>query len=177
MAKVELSVLFKKIQKDDKKEVLEFHVQGEELPSSQELVNMAGGMAHLTLQVDKQDIENFPAEYKNIQRDSKKTKLLFNIKGDTEDKVIKLYPFAGHNVTLFVEPSQMSVEDFENENTHKGMPYQVEKDGTVQVEGQVSMDDIPNENEDSEELKEKEETISDDELPDFDINDPDFLLD
>ena len=174
MAKVELSVLFKKIQKDDKKEVLEFHVQGEELPSSQELVNMAGGMAHLSLQVDKQDIENFPAEYKNIQRDSKKTKLLFNIKGDTEDKVIKLYPYAGHNVTLFVEPSQMSVDEFEEmEEVHEGIPYQVERDGTVQVEGQVSMDDIPNE----EEPEEKEESPSDDELPDFDINDPDFLLD
>lgn len=178
MAKTELSVLFKKIQKDDKKEVLEFHVQGDELPSSQELVNLAGGMVVLSLSVDEDEIGTFPAEYKNIQRDSKKTKLLFNIKGDAEEVVIQLYPYAGHNVTLFVEPSQMTVDEFEKEEPHEGVAYKVEKDGTVEVEGQVSMDDIPNEDTDAD-VSEESSPSSDDkeEPPQLDLHDPDLLED
>ncbi|MGP4038346.1 hypothetical protein ACTWP4_00345 [Gracilibacillus sp. D59] len=140
--KVELNILFKKIQKDDKKEVLEFHVQGDELPHSQELVNMAGGIA--VLKVDNSEVEEFPAEFKSIQRDSKKTTLKFNIKGDTEEKIIKLYPFAGRSVSLFLEPSQMSIEEFEEGEPHEGIGYSVNQDGTAEVpEGQLSADDIP----------------------------------
>lgn len=37
-------MLFKKMQKDDKKEVLHFQVQGDELPHAERLVEMDGGI-------------------------------------------------------------------------------------------------------------------------------------
>ncbi|MFC4387504.1 hypothetical protein ACFOZ1_06715 [Gracilibacillus marinus] len=139
MSKVELNVLFKKIQKDDKKEVLEFHVQGDELDHSDELVNMAGDI--VTLGVKESGVENFPAEFKSIQRDSKKTVLKFNVKGDSDGKVLKLYEFAGRSVVLFLEQSQMTIEEFEE--IHEGVGYSVNPDGTATVEGQLSTEDIP----------------------------------
>ncbi|QBP06996.1 hypothetical protein [Virgibacillus phage Mimir87] len=140
MSKVELKVLFKKLQRDDKKEVLEFHVMGEKLAHSDALVMMAGEMSNLI--VGDSDAGVIPAEFKSIQRDSKKTALKFEAKGDSQEKVIKLYPYAGHNVTLSIEESQMSIEEIEEEN-HEGIEYGVNHDGTVEIEGQVSMDDIP----------------------------------
>lgn len=86
MSKIELSVLFKKMQKDDKKEVLEFHVQSDELPNANELVTMAGNMA--TVEIHGSDVGKITAEFKSIQRDSKKTALKFEVKGDSEDKII-----------------------------------------------------------------------------------------
>lgn len=53
MSKIQLSVLFKKIQKDDKKEVLEFHVQGDELPHYEELIQMAGSIIVLNVETSK----------------------------------------------------------------------------------------------------------------------------
>lgn len=42
MTSVNLNVLFKKMQKDDKKEVLMFHVLRDELPHADELLKMPG---------------------------------------------------------------------------------------------------------------------------------------
>lgn len=157
MSKIELNVLFKKIQKDDKKEVLEFHIQGDELDHSDELVNMAGNIA--VIGVGNSDVDDLPAEFKSIQRDSKKTVLKFNVKGDSDGKVLKLYEFAGRSVTLLVEPSQMSIEEFEEGEPHEGLEYSVDQDGTAVVDGQLSTDDIPtgepdNVNFDDDELQE-----------------------
>lgn len=133
MSKVELNVLFKKLQRDDKKEVLEFHNQSDELPNSETLVMMAGNMANLVIRGS--EAEAIPAEFKSIQRDSKKTVLKFEVKGDSQDKIIKLYPYAGRNVDLEIEPSQMSIEEFEE--PREGIEYSVNKDGTVEAEGQL----------------------------------------
>ncbi|WP_342578404.1 hypothetical protein [Psychrobacillus sp. FSL K6-2843] len=139
MSKIELTVLFKKIQKDDKKEVLEFHVQGDELDYSDDLVQLAGSIA--ILEVKGSEAGKLPVEFKSIQRDSKKTTLKFNVRGDSDKKVIKLYPFAGRNVTLFLEASQISIEEFEEQGD--GLEYNVDKNGTVGVaEGQMNMEDI-----------------------------------
>lgn len=143
MSKVELNVLFKKIQKDDKKEVLEFHVQGDELPHSENLVEMAGSI--VVLNIPKSEAGNINTEFKSIQRDSKKTSLKFNVKGDSDEKMNKLYPHAGRTVTLTLEPSQMSIEEF---NDHEGVEYKIDKDGTAAVNpDQMSMDDVHEENE------------------------------
>lgn len=161
MSKVQLKVLFKKLQRDDKKEVLEFHVKGEQLPHSETLVMMAGNMANLT--IDDSEAGSIPAEFKSIQRDSKKTVLKFEVKGDSQDKIIKIYPYSGHNVTLDIEASQMSLEEFEEQ--HEGIEYNVNQDGTVDApEGQVSMEDIPTgENDDV--------NFDDDEITDDDLLD------
>lgn len=142
--KTELNVLFKKIQKDDKKEVLEFHVQGDELPNSQELIEMAGNI--VVFEIKGNEAGKINAEYKSIQRDSKKTALKFNIKGDSEDKVIKLYKQAGSNVTLFIEPSQMSIDEFYGDDDYEENVNNANKEDSVQVnEGQLSLDEIEDE--------------------------------
>ncbi|HDR7391251.1 TPA: hypothetical protein QCX13_004608 [Bacillus toyonensis] len=130
MTKIQLNVLFKKMQKDDKKEVLMFHVLSDELPHADELLKMPGTIVHLT--VEKSDVEAIGAEFVSIQRDSKKTVLKFNVKGDTKDKINKLYPFAGENVSIILEPSQMSIDEF-YEESHEGVEYNVNSDGTTEV--------------------------------------------
>lgn len=130
MSKIELSVLFKKLQRDNKKEVMEFHVQGDELPNSKEIVLMAGNMS--TVEIQGTEVGQISAEFKSIQRDSKKTVLKFEVKGDNDDKIIKLYKYAGSHVTLYLEPSQMSIDDF----------YAGDLEGAVEVnENQLSIDD------------------------------------
>ncbi|EOV9525599.1 hypothetical protein ACO11K_003637 [Bacillus cytotoxicus] len=139
MTKVKLNVLFKKMQKDDKKEVLMFHVLSDELPHADELLKMPGTIVHLT--VEKSEVEPIGAEFASIQRDSKKTALKFNVKGDTKDKINKLYPFAGENVSIILEPSQMSIDEF-YEEPHEGMEYKVNSDGTTDVApGQLKLVD------------------------------------
>ncbi|WHT89575.1 hypothetical protein [Bacillus cereus] len=130
MTKIQLNVLFKKMQKDDKKEVLMFHVLSDELPHADELLKMPGTIVHLT--VEKSDAEAIGAEFVSIQRDSKKTVLKFNVKGDKKDKINKLYPFAGENVSITLEPSQMSIDEF-YEEPHEGVEYNVNTDGTTEV--------------------------------------------
>lgn len=139
MSKIELDVLFKKMQKDDKKEVLEFHILGDEIPHKTELMEMAGGIA--VLNVDEIGIS---AEFKSIQRDSKKVALKFEAKGDNDKELIDLYAMAGYNVKLFLEPSQMSIDEFYEEDSEPGIEYNVNDGGVVEVaKGQLSADDIP----------------------------------
>ncbi|MDQ0270124.1 hypothetical protein J2S17_001999 [Cytobacillus purgationiresistens] len=86
MTTIKLTVLFKKMQKDDKKEVLMFHVLSDELPYADELLKMPGSIA--LLNVDESKVGDIGAEFVSIQRDNKKTVLKFNIKRDVEGKVI-----------------------------------------------------------------------------------------
>lgn len=140
MTKIELDVLFKKMQKDDKKEVLEFHIIDDEIPHSNELIQMAGGMTVLTIG----EHESLTAEFKKIQRDSKKTVLQFETKGDNEEKLIKLYKLAGSYVKLNLEPSQMTIDEFYEGDKDPGIEYNVDEGGTVEVvKGQMSLGDIP----------------------------------
>jgi len=130
-----LNVLFKKMQKDDKKEVLHFHVLSDELPHADELLKMPGTITLLT--VEESTAGEIGAEFVSIQRDTKKTVLKFNIKRDTEGKVNQLYPHAGGNVSLILQPSQMTIDEF-YEGDHEGIEYSVDGNGNVSVpEGQL----------------------------------------
>ena len=143
MSEKKLNVLFKKMQKDDKKEVLEFHVVGSTLPHTAEINEMAGNM--VILNVTQSGAGSFPAEFAKFQRDSKKTVLQFKVKGDSEEKSTKLYMHAGSNVELLMKPSQMSIDDY-YESEHEGVEYKVEKDGTAAVvPDQMSLDDVQKE--------------------------------
>lgn len=157
MSKIELDVLFKKMQKDDKKEVLEFHIIDDEVPHSNELIQMAGSMTVLTIG----EHENLTAEFKKIQRDSKKTVLQFETKGDNEEKLIKLYKLAGSHVKLELEPSQMSIDEFyDADEQDRGLEYTVEHSGPVVVaKGQLSTDDIPIGVDDEEDHTEDEDDL------------------
>ncbi|WP_019536570.1 hypothetical protein [Paenibacillus ginsengihumi] len=137
--KTTLNVLFKKMQKDDKKEVLVFQVNGDELEHAQTLVELAGSIVVLEIGNETGEIT---AEFASLQRDSKKTALKFAIKGDSEEKAIKLYPFAGRNVTLNLQASQMSIEDYYGDERHEGVEYKVNGDGTVDVDtNQMTIDE------------------------------------
>ncbi|WP_242280662.1 hypothetical protein [Bacillus cereus group sp. BfR-BA-01347] len=130
MTKIKLNVLFKKMQKDDKKEVLMFHVLSDELPHADDLLKMPGTIVYLTL--EKSEVEPIGAEFANIQRDSKKTAIKLNVKSDAKGIVNQLYPFAGGNVDIILEPSQMSIDEF-YEEPHEGVEYSVNPDGTTDV--------------------------------------------
>lgn len=141
MSKIQLNVLFKKMQKDDKKEVLLFHVVSDELPHADELLKLPGTITLIT--VEESETEAIGAEFASIQRDDKKTVLKFNVKRDTDGKLPKLYPFAGGNVSLILEPSQMSIDEF-YEEPHDGVSYTIDKDGTASVpEGQLKLVEKP----------------------------------
>jgi len=106
---------------------------------------MAGSIALLEIA----DVK-ISADFKSIQRDNKKATLKFEAKGDSEDKMIQLYPKAGFNVKLSLEPSQMNIEDFDE--GHEGIEYNVNGDGSVTVPpDQMSMDEV-NEKENEDDL-------------------------
>jgi hypothetical protein len=140
MSTIKLNVLFKKMQKDDKKEVLMFHVVSDELPHADDLLKMPGSIVLLT--VEESEVESIGAEFVSIQRDNKKTVLKMNIKRDTEGKVNYLYPHAGNNVSLILQPSQMTIDEFYKEDDHDGIQYSVDGNGNVSVpEGQMTIDE------------------------------------
>lgn len=143
MTVAKLNVLFKKIQKDDKKEVLLFHVQGDELPHANELLKMPGSITMIN--VEESEAGEIGAEFVSIQRDDKKTVLKFHIKRDTNGVVNKFYPFAGSNVSISLQPSQMSIDEF-YEDDHEGIEYSVDGSGNVEVnKDQLSIDDVEGE--------------------------------
>ena len=136
MAKITLNVLFKKMQKDDKKDVMDFHIVGESVQHINEIKNMMKNMVVLNVN----DLGEFPAEFAKFQIDTKKTVLNFKPKGDNDKLLSKIYPIAGSNVTLTMEPSQMDIEDFEE---HGGVEYKVDKDGTAEVsKDQMTLDEV-----------------------------------
>ena len=138
MTNIKLNVLFKKMQKDDKKEVLMFHVLSDELPHADELLKMPGTIALII--VEESENEALGAEFVSIQRDNKKTVLKFNVKRDAKGEINKLYPFAGENVSLILQPSQISIDEF-YEDDHEGIEYNVNQDGSVSVD-QLSIDEV-----------------------------------
>jgi hypothetical protein len=139
--KTELNVFFKMQQKDDKKEILKFEIKGNDGENAaNELYNLAGSI--IVFEIEGCAAGETTAEFMNIQRDSKKTVMKFAIKGDSEEKAQELYKFAGRNVKMTVQPSQMSIEEF-YEDDHDGLEYTVNPDGTVDVpKDQLSFDEI-----------------------------------
>jgi hypothetical protein len=142
--KTSIKVLFKSMQKDDKKEVLKFEIKGQEDAAAEaELFALSGSI--VVIEITGCEAGEVTAEFMNIQRDSKKTVLKFAIKGDIEEKAQQIYKFAGRNVELGVQPSQMSIEEFRGEDEHEGLEYDVHHDGTVSVkddENQLTIDKI-----------------------------------
>lgn len=141
MPKTELNVFFKMQQKDDKKEILKFEVKGnDQEQATNPLYPLAGSIIFFEIEGCKAG--EVPAEFMNISRDSKKTALKFAIKGDSQEKAQELYKYAGNNVKLSVQASQMSLEDFYNEgdddddreeSNHEGVEYSIDLGGSVQV--------------------------------------------
>lgn len=139
----ELNVFFKLQQKDDKKEVLKFEIKGSdenEAEKTSSLHTLAGNIIVFT--IEGCAAGETTAEFMNIQKDSKKTTMKFAIKGDSEKKAQELYKFAGRNVKLMVQPSQMSIEEFYDDE-REGIEYTVDGKGNVDVnKDQMSIDDV-----------------------------------
>ncbi|CAM5212096.1 hypothetical protein [Lysinibacillus sphaericus] len=128
---IQINVLFKKMQKDDKKEVLMFHILSDETKHAADLLRLTGKITILTISDDEGPYESIQAEFVNLQRDNKKTVLKFNVATEDVDRVNAIYPAAGTNISLLIQPQQMSIDDLEDE--HEGVPYNVGLDGTVEV--------------------------------------------
>ena len=156
--KTELSVFFKMMQKDDKKEVLKFEIKGNEDGDAEgDLFSLSGSI--VVFSIAGCAAGDVTAEFMNIQRDSKKTVMKFAMKGDSEEKAQQLYRYAGRNVTLTVQPSQMTMDEFygEDEDEHEGIEYSVDGDGTVSVpQDQLTIDDVDPDGVESEERYEEE---------------------
>ncbi|MFC3883772.1 hypothetical protein ACFOU2_09770 [Bacillus songklensis] len=144
---------FNKQTKDSKKELVQFYVKGED-EKKQELNQMTREVVELEIEgVD----QKLTCEFSKTTKDSKKTTLEFIVKGDTSaEQSFNFYKKAGSDVTLNIVESQMSIEEFYDEDEHEGIEYKVGKDGTVSVDpNQLSMDDV----EQPEEEKEPEESV------------------
>lgn len=128
---IQINVLFKKMQKDDKKEVLMFHILTDESKHAADLLRLTGKMTILTISDDEGPYEPIQAEFVNLQRDNKKTVLKFNVATEDVDRVNAIYPAAGTNISLIIQPQQMSIADLEAE--HEGIEYEVGSDGTVET--------------------------------------------
>lgn len=132
-----IDVLFKKMQKDDKKEILMFHILTDESKHAAQLLKLTGKMTILTLSDDEGEYEPIQAEFVNLQRDNKKTVLKFNVATEDEDRVNALYPAAGTHVKLLIQPQQMSIDDVP---INDGVKYEVNSDGVVDV--QIEDEDV-----------------------------------
>lgn len=112
---VTITVLFKKMQKDDKKEVLLFHDSSADTKFASELLSLTGKMTILTISTKTKEgekqYEPIQAEFVNIQRDNKKTVLKFNVATEDEDRVNALYPAAGTTVDLLIQSQQMTIDE------------------------------------------------------------------
>lgn len=147
MTTIKLDVLFKKIQKDDKKENLEMHIISDTVPYQNELMEMAGGM--VVLQIS--ECKELPAHFKAMQRDSKKVTLKFEVKGNHTERILEMYKWAGGSTVLHLAQSQLSIDDV-YEEPRDGLDFNLDTSGVVTLaEGQLSIDEV-----EQDELEEQE---------------------
>lgn len=172
MAKQTLNLLFKKIQRDDKKDVLKFEIRSqnkdEKVKSPQAIQEMVGEMVNI--EIDGMECGPVSAELAKATNVGKKVVLDMNLKGDNAEKAAALFLMAGTDVTLFIEPAQASLLEGEEakQNDHEGLEYEVDLAGNV-----TNIKDKKKEKEESEEpetvaedAKEvAENSLDDDNLP------------
>lgn len=131
---------FNKQTKDSKKELIQFYVKGddEKKPEINQLTREV-----VELQIDGVE-QKLTCEFNKTTKDSKKTVLDFIVKGDTSaEQSFNFYQKAGSDITLHIVESQMSIDEFYDDDEREGVKNQVDKDGTASVKpDQLSMDDI-----------------------------------
>jgi len=129
---------FNKQTKDSKKELVQFHVKGED-EKKPELNKLTREMVLLEIEGVEHKLK---CEFNKITKDSKKTTLDFIVKGDSSaENTFNFYKKAGSDVTLHIVETQMSTDDFEED--HEGISYSVGKDGTANISpDQLSLDDV-----------------------------------
>ena len=143
---VSVKAHFNKQTKDSKKELIQFHVKGED-EKKPELNKLTREVVILEIEGVDQKLR---CEFNKSTKDSKKTVLEFIVKGDASaENTFNFYKKAGSDVTLNIVESQMSTDDFEDE-PHEGVQYTLNKDGTADVApNQLSLDDVEEKETDS----------------------------
>ena len=144
MPKTELNILFKKMQRDDKKDVLKFEYKSkdkdEKIKIPQSIYDMVGEMVNIEIEGSK--CGPVTAELAKANKDGKKVVLDLSLKGDSADKAVDIFLKAGTNVKLFIEPSQASLIEEEHEDPHEGIEYAVALDGTVDVNKKEELQEV-----------------------------------
>lgn len=139
MARTELNVLFKKMQRDDKKDVLKFEYKNkdedEKIKLPQAIYSLVGEMVNIEVEGCNGPVT---AELKNANADSKKIVLDLALRGDSANKAVDIFLKAGTDVKIYIEPSQSSLEDFneDQEDPHEGIEYDVDLAGGVEVKNE-----------------------------------------
>jgi hypothetical protein len=133
---------FNKQTKDSKKELIQFHVKGED-EKKPELNTLTREVVILEIEGVEPKLR---CEFNKSTKDSKKTVLEFIVKGDSSaENTFNFYKKAGSDVTLHIVESQMSTDDMGDE--HEGVSYTVNNDGTATVNpDQLTLDDVDKEN-------------------------------
>lgn len=141
MSAVIVNIEFTEMKKN-KKESLKFTLKGsDENAVGKKLYDMAGSIVHM--QIKGCAVGKFPAEFVDIKKSAKGVVANFLLKGDLSDeKSGQIYAYSGgNNVELTLEESQMSIEDFHDDETEweehepeeEGLEYQVNEDGTAEL--------------------------------------------
>jgi len=139
---------FNKQTKDSKKELIQFYVKGED-EKKPELNQLTREVVELQIEGVEQKLT---CEFNKTTKDSKKTVLDFIVKGDTSaEQSFNFYQKAGSDVTLHIVESQMSLEDFYDNEGQEGI--EVNNDGSVEVpNNQLSFEDVPAAEKDEDQL-------------------------
>lgn len=141
---IQIKAHFNKQTKDSKKELVQFYVKGEDehLP---ELNAMCREVVELRIGL----LDTLTAEFVKKTQDSKKTVLEFVVKGGTSAAhSYEFYRLAGSDVELTITESQMSIDEFreQQEEYREGLRGRINDDGTVDLDGdeedQISFDDL-----------------------------------
>jgi hypothetical protein len=172
MSAVIVNIEFTEMKKN-KKESLKFTLKGsDENAVGKQLYDMAGSIVHMGIKGCT--VGKFPAEFVDIKKSAKGVVANFLLKGDLSDeKSGQIYAFSGgNNVELTLEESQMSIEDFHDEETEwediegdekqAGLEVKVKLDGTAEVVAK-NEDPMANLLKDTEEIQDKPN--SEDDLP------------
>lgn len=162
---MELSIKahFNKQTKDSKKELVQFYVKGddEHLPELNDLVREV-------VELKIGELDSLTAEFVKKSQDAKKTVLDFVVNGGVSNKhSYEFYRLAGTDVELTILESDVDVDTFreqQKEAYREGVRGKINKDGTVEVDGnQMSMDDLKSEAAEKDATESKDE--EDDDLP------------
>ncbi|MGG4498006.1 hypothetical protein [Brevibacillus reuszeri] len=86
------------------------------------------------------------ALFKDFNAGEKKDVLKFELKGDmTDAQIVALHKLKGGQVFVHISSSQMDIDDLDEES-HEGLQYSVNGDGTVVVPAnQMTIDELPKE--------------------------------
>jgi FtsZ-binding cell division protein ZapB len=137
MSTVTISATFNKQTKDSKKELVQFHVKGQD-EHKPELNLMCREAVELRLEGIDQVLT---AKFEKKSQDSSKTVLDFILMGNpSTSNSFEFYRKSGQDVILTITESQMSIDELKE--AHEGIKYTQNSDGTVDVDqNQLSMDD------------------------------------